>query len=282
MKKLWNCIGIIILIFFCILICASHVANKFFQQDIGNVVLEEVNLDQQIDSLFHELESYLPDSERNVFETLKMEIKNNEEVKGIIGQASQQMLDDIVNNPSQKQDMEKVLENMIFSYDDEIEKITTPFLNEKQIHEYVKSTVSNLPIQVVYDTAVESFQETIPTTYLNIMKITNLIAKQSVWMVSMIASGMIALLLIAWNFKEMKWTFSIGMATLTSGFVLLCAGQIVPLMYQKMLQHLDHTLTQLTQSDFHLITAYGIGYCVIGIMCLIAYTVLSKRNRKRL
>lgn len=282
MKKLWNTIGVVILIFLCLLTCASHIANKFFQQDIGNVVLAEVNLDHQLDSLFNELESYVPENEKQVFETLKMEIKNNEEVKGIVGETSQQMLDDIVNHPEKNQDMEKVLENMIFSYDNEIEEIVTPFLSKEQVHEYVKNTISNLPVQVVYDSAVESFQETIPTTYLNIMKVVNLIAKQSVWTISIIAAGIVALLLVVTNWKATKWTFSIGMATMISGILLLCAGQMVPMIYQKMLQNLDHTLTQLSQSDFHLITAYGIGLSVIGVMCLIAYTVLSKRKEKML
>ncbi|MGX8850437.1 hypothetical protein [Amedibacillus sp. YH-ame10] len=281
MKKLWNSILVSVLIVFCMLTCMSHLANKFFIKDIGTIVIGEINLKQHIQTLFEQIEIFVPDLDRDAFLNLKDEIENNAEANRIVGEASKDMLNDIVNGSTTNQDMKEVLKDLLYSYDNEIEKVLEPLVTKDQIHEFIDQGITYTPIQEVYDITVNSFQESIPTSYMKMMKFVNFISQEIIFIGSAIGAILIVMVLMILNRHRFKWCFSVGMGGVISGVALLIIGQIIPRVYQSMLGKLDYVVSSISNEDFQLITNYGIGYMVIGVCCLGSYFLISRKKNER-
>ncbi|MEG0274297.1 MAG: hypothetical protein RR690_04130 [Longicatena sp.] len=281
MKKLWNSILVSVLIVFCMLTCMSHLANKFFIKDIGTIVIGEINLKQHIQTLFEQIEIFVPDLDRDAFLNLKDEIENNAEANRIVGEASKDMLNDIVNGSTTNQDMKAVLKDLLYSYDNEIEKVLEPLVTKDQIHEFIDQGITYTPIQEVYDITVDSFQESIPTSYMKMMKFVNFISQEIIFIGSAIGAILIVMVLMILNRHRFKWCFSVGMGGVISGVALLIIGQIIPRVYQSMLGKLDYVVSSISNEDFQLITNYGIGYMVIGVCCLGSYFLISRKKNER-
>ncbi|MGX8833050.1 hypothetical protein ACWG0P_02470 [Amedibacillus sp. YH-ame6] len=279
MKKLWNSILASVLIVFCMLTCMSHLANKFFIKDIGTIVIGEINLKQHIQTLFEQIETYVPDLDRDAFLNLKDEIENNAEANRIVGEASKDMLNDIVNGSTTNQDMKAVLKDLLYSYDNEIEKVLEPLVTKGQVHEFIDQGITYTPIQEVYDITVNSFQESIPTSYMKMMKFVNFISQEIIFIGSAIGAILIVMVLMLLNRHRFKWCFSVGMGGVISGVALLIVGQIVPRVYHGMLQQLDYVLSEVSASDFSMITNYGVSYFVIGLCLCVGAFVIARSEK---
>ena len=278
MKKLLNSILAIFLLCSCTMIAISHIANKFFQEDIGNVVMEEVDIRGQISTLFDQSSVFLNEADKEKVQTLKENVLNNKEVNRLIGEATQGMLEDIVEDSKENQDMKSLLKEVMRSYDDELQSVVGNEVSTQAMYAYVDGVIDVLPVQLVYDSAVTSFKQEIPQPYMKMLKVLSVIAKEGVQVACAIISIILSGVLIILNRKQLTFFYSIGMATLGSGIVLLVLGKLVPVLYQNLLQRLDQTLAGLSTIDFKILTMYGIGFSVFGVSCLVLHFIVKRKR----
>lgn len=260
------------------MICISHLANKFFQEDIGEVVMDEVNLEEQIGTLFDQAELFVTDENRNDFNNLKEDLIDNEDVKQILGVSTQQMLNDIVNDNTKNQDIESVLKEIVHSYNKDIQLILKDEIDKDTLSTYIDDVIEFLPVQVVYDDSVQTFKEEIPQSYMKLLRIVNAISAKGVTVNCIILSIALTILLIFVNRKQFKWLFPVGMGVLISDLLLLVTGIIVPTIYQTMLSQMDHVFSKLSDVDFQIITYYGIAFTLIGSLCMVLYKIKMRKS----
>ena len=281
MRKIINAIAIVLFIFFACVSCASKITEKFFQKDIGDIVIGEVNLNLQVDSLFEQMEEYVPDTNKAQFKALKTEFMNNQKVKKIIGESSQQMVNDIVSKSDTYQDMNIVLQKIIFSYDKQFKEIFSPLISVDQIHTYTKEVLNYLPMQDVYNEAVQSFKENLSSSYITMLKVLDMLAQPIVFHLSWIMVLLMSIVLILVNRKNLKWLLPIGTSLIIVGIIQLLMGIAVPTIYQDVILKLDSVMSVVTNHDFHLINIYGLCFIAIGATAVILYYSYTKNNNRK-
>lgn len=281
MKKLYNSIGVIVLIFTCCMICVSHIANKFFQEDIGKLIVSELRLDEQIVTLFDQVDGLVTPENEVAFLNLKEELINNEAVKQIVGSTTQEMMNDIVGDGGSNQDMKRVLKVMIRSYDEEIQIVAGDDITNEEIISNIDQAIDTLPIQEVYNETVMIVKDKIPESYGKVLNVIRVISKKSTMYTSIFITILLCFVIILVNRKQMRWLFPIGVGLLGSGLLLFVIGGIIPTIYQGLLARLGTVLASLSNIDFNIITYYGIGYTMFAMVCMVSHIIYQKVKKNR-
>lgn len=273
MKKLWNSILCVLFMAACLAICFSHFAHRLFQEDLGSIVIQEVDINGKIDMLFQNLERYVP-YESEKLENLKEGIKSNDRMQSFINEAGRHMLNDIVNGDGENQDINAVIKEIIYSYSEPFTKNmeTTGF------DTYIDTLLQNMSTQRAYDDAVQFIQQEIPQPYQKIMKICSVFSNPMALIISAGMAIVILVILVVFNWKYLAWSFTVGLAGVLSGTLLLLIAQIMPKIFERMIMGLGHRISQLDTINFNMITIYGIGFFTTGVLCLILYYAYAKKS----
>lgn len=276
MKKLWNSIAAVLLVIFCCMSAASHMANKFFQQDIGNMIVGNVDADSPINTLFDYLDFVVPDDKKAAYNELKEQVR--EDMRDVISQTTQTMMDDIVNGTLSDQNLDKKLNDMIYEREDDLAQILFGTMTKDQIHAALKPMLAHISLQKQYENAIDTARSRMPQSFLNMIRFINLLSKQAVRMIASVLALLCVLFLVITNWRHLKWTFPTGMGTLSAGILLLGAGAIIPVVYTRLLQSMTYTFASLQDMDFQIITYYGMAFTIIGVIALALYQLVARKH----
>lgn len=267
MKKIITFLCSIVLIASSFLACGSLLTDKFFKEDIGAIVIEEVNIKGHITDLFDQLESAFPGTDTTPLQEIKNNILTNETIEKEIALASTKMVEDIIYEQP-RQDMKLTAKNIIFSYEPEMVEMLSPLFTQSQIEDVMNGLVDNIPLQEVYDIAVQSFKESLPKEYTQVLKIMGTLAQDSVKIGSIITLLASTILIILLQRKRFEWAFPIGSACTIAGIVFLIGGVVVPRVYASMLNKVNAPIQNVANIDFQLLTQFSIAFLFIGITCI--------------
>ena len=274
MKKLWNSILATLLMAACMLICFAQLSNTLIQKDLGTIVIQEVDLNGKMNALFQSVETILPSESAEKLENLKEGMKKSDKVQGILQEAGRHMLEDIVNGDKVKQDINDVIKEMIYGYNDQFAE------NMKQmgLDTYIDKILHNMETQSSYNAVVLSFQQSIPEPYQKLMMFVSTFSNPIATTSCIISAVVLLGILIILNWKHLAWTFSVGLSGVISGALLLIVAQIVPRIFERMVMRIGHVMSLLEQVDFHSIIVYGLTYFIVGVVCLLIYGIYTKNK----
>lgn len=277
MKKTWNMMASIVLILCCCLTCFSHLANRFFQQDIGGIMNTEIDTSGAIDAIFQHIEQYIPPANIDKVNQLKMDAKKS--LNDAVARVSQSMVEDAINGTSQL-NMDKVLSDVIKQSEEQLTKNIKNKQVQAQIRTIMDQQIPTTSIQPQYKDVVNAIHQRIPSSLRSILHVGVIMAKKSVQLTFAVIALISLLLLILTNLRKMRWLFPVGVSTLISGVFLLFAGIIMSVCFEQLIRQLSFSVATLHDIDFHIIIYFGAILSAVGIVCLFVRMLFAYDSRE--
>ena len=259
-----------VLVFTFTLIPVVMFAEKAVTEELLGQYMKEELVNNVVDNLEMNLDQLTTED----VETIKQELKNNEEINQIMDKYGTRIIEDLSKENIEDINMEEDLEIIMKENKDSIEKITGEELSDEQLDQAITEITENNDLDSAYKEIIAEAKQTMPTETKTMIDSYNTITSNQFIIIASIISVVSIIIIALLKKPYYKWIVNVGIAGIISSLFIALIGACLALFLNLVIESTEVTFTV---SMTPIITTAAIMF-VVSIILFIINNVLDKKT----
>lgn len=259
-----------VLVFTFTLIPVVMFAEKAVTEELLGQYMKEELVNNVVDNLEMNLDQLTTED----VETIKQELKNNEEINQIMDKYGTRIIEDLSKENIEDINMEEDLEIIMKENKDSIEKITGEELSDEQLDQAITEITENNDLDSAYKEIIAEAKQTMPTETKTMIDSYNTITSNQFIIIASIISVVSIIIIALLKKPYYKWIVNVGIAGIISSLFIALIGACLALFLNLVIESTEVTLTV---SMTPILTTAAIMF-VVSIILFIINNVLDKKT----
>lgn len=246
----------------------------FAEKAVTEELLGQYMKEELVNSVVDNLEVNLDQLTTEDVETIKQELKDNEEINQIMDKYSTRIIEDLSKEDIEDINMEQDIATIMKENKDSIEKITGSSISDEQLDQAITEITENNDLDNVYKEIITDAKQTMPTETKTMVDSYNTITSNQFIIIASIIS-VVAIIIIALLKKPYyKWIVNVGIAGIISSLFIALIGACLALFLNLVIDSMEVTFKV---SMTPILTTAAIMF-VVSIILFIINKVLDKKQ----
>ena len=259
-----------VLVFTFTLIPVVMFAEKAVTEELLGQYMKEELVNNVVDNLEMNLDQLTTED----VETIKQELKNNEEINQIMDKYGTRIIEDLSKENIEDINMEEDLEIIMKENKDSIEKITGEELSDEQLDQAITEITENNDLDSTYKEIIAEAKQTMPTETKTMIDSYNTITSNQFIIIASIISVVSIIIIALLKKPYYKWIVNVGIAGIISSLFIALIGACLDLFLNLVIESTEVTFTV---SMTPILTTAAIMF-VVSIILFIINNVLDKKT----
>lgn len=259
-----------VLVFTFTLIPVVMFAEKAVTEELLGQYMKEELVNNVVDNLEMNLDQLTTED----IETIKQELKNNEEINQIMDKYGTRIIEDLSKENIEDINMEEDLEIIMKENKDSIEKITGEELSDEQLDQAITEITENNDLDSAYKEIIAEAKQTMPTETKTMIDSYNTITSNQFIIIASIISVVSIIIIALLKKPYYKWIVNVGIAGIISSLFIALIGACLALFLNLVIESTEVTFTV---SMTPILTTAAIMF-VVSIILFIINNVLDKKT----
>ena len=259
-----------VLVFTFTLIPVVMFAEKAVTEELLGQYMKEELVNNVVDNLEMNLDQLTTED----IETIKQELKNNEEINQIMDKYGTRIIEDLSKANIEDINMEEDLEIIMKENKDSIEKITGEELSDEQLDQAITEITENNDLDSAYKEIIAEAKQTMPTETKTMIDSYNTITSNQFIIIASIISVVSIIIIALLKKPYYKWIVNVGIAGIISSLFIALIGACLALFLNLVIESTEVTFTV---SMTPILTTAAIMF-VVSIILFIINNVLDKKT----
>ena len=259
-----------VLVFTFTLIPVVMFAEKAVTEELLGQYMKEELVNNVVDNLEMNLDQLTIED----VETIKQELKNNEEINQIMDKYGTRIIEDLSKENIEDINMEEDLEIIMKENKDSIEKITGEELSDEQLDQAITEITENNDLDSAYKEIIAEAKQTMPTETKTMIDSYNTITSNQFIIIASIISVVSIIIIALLKKPYYKWIVNVGIAGIISSLFIALIGACLALFLNLVIESTEVTFTV---SMTPILTTAAIMF-VVSIILFIINNVLDKKT----
>ncbi len=259
-----------VLVFTFTLIPVVMFAEKAVTEELLGQYMKEELVNNVVDNLEMNLDQLTTED----VETIKQELKNNEEINQIMDKYGTHIIEDLSKENIEDINMEEDLEIIMKENKDSIEKITGEELSDEQLDQAITEITENNDLDSAYKEIIAEAKQTMPTETKTMIDSYNTITSNQFIIIASIISVVSIIIIALLKKPYYKWIVNVGIAGIISSLFIALIGACLALFLNLVIESTEVTFTV---SMTPILTTAAIMF-VVSIILFIINNVLDKKT----
>lgn len=255
-------------------VAGSLAAQNLMTSELSEVAYQQLEIGNRLADTLSVANDLIQEENLNKFVEITNKIRTSDHLDDLVSAYAKTFIDDLLQEDESKRsqhdsNVNEDAKNFVLSFSPELKTVLPDVLNDEQKQTLLETAVSNIDFNTYYQDALNSTRASMSPTHLSLLQLGDTLAQPFVFTISIILMAVSLLILIILDVMERTWGKAIAIALSLSGFILLIARLIAPMMLSQIINRLSIKIGSFGDTALQLLLIFGIIYFVSGLVSFI-------------